>query len=47
VERAVATLRRERQRRVDAGLIEPIREGAGLRPAIYALTRLIEIADGR
>jgi Fic family protein len=35
------------QRLVDAGLIERIREGAGQRPSVYALTRLIDIADGR
>ena len=35
------------QRLVEARLIERIREGAGQRPAVYALARLIEIADGR
>lgn len=35
------------QRLVDARLIERIREGAGQRPAVYALTQLIDIADGR
>jgi Fic family protein len=35
------------QRLVEARLIERIREGAGQRPAVYALVRLIEIADGR
>jgi len=35
------------QRLVDARLIERIREGAGQRPPVYALTRLIDIADGR
>jgi Fic family protein len=35
------------QRLVEAGLIERIREGSGQRPSVYALVRLIEIADGR
>ena len=35
------------QRLVDARLIERIREGAGQRPSVYALTKLIDIADGR
>jgi Fic family protein len=35
------------QRLVEARLIERIREGSGQRPSVYALTRLIEIADGR
>lgn len=30
-----------------AGLIRKLRAGAGRRPAVYALTRLIDIADGR
>lgn len=35
------------QRLVDAQLIERVREGAGQRPAVYAMPRLIQAADGR